>query len=79
MSIYRIFFYLPSTHVLYISVGSFCAPEYFSVFAEIEMSSACIVDVLYYALLSTNIVLCGQTVDLLCSRTGFESCAEQFK
>ena len=37
------------------------------------MSSACIVDVLYYALLSTNIVLCGQTV-----RTGLESCAENF-
>ena len=35
------------THVLYISSGHFCAPEYCSVFARIQMSSAYTVYVLY--------------------------------
>ena len=46
ITVYIPYLFLP-THVLYISSGHFCAPEYCSVFARIQMSSAYTVYVLY--------------------------------
>ena len=60
----RYFFYLPNTHVLYISSGNFCAPEYCSVFDRIKMFSAYIQWSYYITrIFSTYLLVCNGLVD----------------
>ena len=46
ITVYIPYLFLP-THVLYISSGHFCAPEYCSVFAGIQLVSAVLQQVAY--------------------------------
>ena len=77
ITVYLPYLFLP-THVQYIFSGHFCAPEYCSIFAGIQMSLAYTVCLLHIHMLHIFHKILYSDIWPSSLRPGFESCALSF-